>query len=607
MNKVDKYIKASVFLFLTAFSATAYGQNRIDPTLEVRRDFDAKLTEITKGKLNTSIPDSLSRFDLDFSYSVFDKPVKDLYEFSPLPSANLEKQGATRHPQFYARVGANLMPNPFASVKFQPTISQSISLIVYGDYNSFYGKLPLFYDNITDNLLTKSNKKVISPYTWNRVGAKFEYDWKKVIAGAELSYNDNYLGLTGFESPELVNINYYGRALEDMTQSWIRSALSRRNGIVNARAYVSSHNPNNNAFHYRAAFSFSSLNDKTKIESGLGTLNIYDIGENNIDIDASIGYGFADHSKILAEVRYEDSKFTYTDDRSRNALEIYPHYTFKHRGWHFDLGIKIVQWKDNHTNVNRSNLYLSGLASFELINKKLWFYGLLDGKSQVYTYQKLLAINPLIIPIAPYEKATEQPIIINAGLKGNIAERISFQVYGGYEKYRNQIFFEKIGDSSPVAVNGFAPFFDDESRLFFGTEFFFKSRAIDAQFKLQTTTFDTYGMTDIHYNYTPLEISGRLRYNWRERIIVAADFGYRYKTPTLYIPDENPVDPSVDAASIKTYIPSHAIVNIEATYVFTQNFSLFVRGNNLLNTPFSPIPFYASQGLGIGVGINVKF
>ena len=606
MNKTFKYIKALVSVFIIALSATAYGQNRIDPTLEVRRDFDAKLAEITKGKLNTSLPDSLSRFDIDFNYSLFDKPVKDLYEFSPLPSANLEKQGVVRLPQLYARVGANLMPNPFATIKFQPTISQNISLLVYGDYNSFYGKLPLFYNNAVDQLITKSDNKVISPYTWSRAGALFEYDWEKVVAGVDLSYNNNYLGLTGFESPVSGNINYYGTTLEDMTQSWIKSSLSRRNGVAKARAYVSSRNPNNNTFHYSAGISFFSLSDKTEIESNPGSLNVYDIGEQSIYIDASIGYGFADHSKISAEVKYEDSKFSYTEDRNRNDLEIYPHYTFKHGGWYFDLGIKLVQWNDKFTTDNNSNLYLSGLASFELIKNKLWFYGLLDGKNHLHTYQKLLTINPLIVPIAP-SQTTEQPIIINAGLKGNITERISFHLYGGYEKYRNQIFFTKIGDSSPVAVNGFSPFFDDESRILFGGEIFFKSKAIDAQLNLKTTAFETNDMKDVHYNYSPLEISGRLRYHWRERIIVAADIGYRHKTPTLYIPDENPVDPAIEAPPVKTYIPSYTILNIEATYVFTQNFSLFVRGNNLLNTPFSPIPFYASQGLGVGVGINVKF
>jgi len=615
MNVINRYIKAAALLFLMVFSVTTYAQNRIDPTLEVKRDFDAKLAEIIKGKLNTSLPDSLSRFDLDFNYSVLDKPVRDLYDFSPLPSANLEKQGAARLPQFYARTGANLLPNPFASVKYQPNISQSVSLLLYGDYNSFFGKLPLFYIdyiNPTDNhLLIKSDNKVISPYTWYRAGANFKYDWKKGVVGVDLSYNDNYLGLTGFESSMTRSVDYYGRNLDNMTQSWVKTSLSRRNGVANVKVYVSSHNPDNNTFHYSAAVSFSSLNDKTKIEKQ--ALDMYEIDEKNIDIDASIGYGFADHSNFSIGAKYENSKFSYTDDRSRNSIELYPHYTFQHKGWLFDLGVKLVQWNNIYTDQNRSNFFLSGLASFELVKNKLWFYALLDGESQMYTYQKLLAINPLVIPVEPSDLATEQPIIIKSGFRGNIAERISYHIYGGYEKYRNQIFFIKTESLNPFngLVNGFRPFFDDETRFLFGGELFFKSKAVDAQIGLKTTSFETNDMNDIHYNYSPLEISGRLRYNWRERIVIAADFGYRHKTPTIFMSDE-PYSPYFPPGGFiiyetKAYIPSYAIVNIEATYAFTQNFSFFVRGNNLLNTPFSPIPFYASQGLGLGVGINVKF
>ena len=598
-----KYIKTLVFLITLSY--TAIGQNRIDPTLEVRRDFDMKLSEITKGKLNTSVTDSLSRFDLDFNYSVINKPVRDLYEFSPLPSANIERSTGAHHPQFYARLGANLMLNPFATIKYQPVISPNTYLLIYGDHDSFHGKLPLFYNNAADNILVKSDEKIATLREWNRGGIKFEYNWTKVLFGLNISHDNSFRGFSGFEAQELSKLSFNGRDTDYMSRPWMKDSLSRRSGITAADIYLSSKNSNNNTLHYSAGASVSYLKDKFKtgaaFQSPLGA-GIDDLTENIIGLNAALGYGFADHSKISVEVKYETSKFSYIDDRSRNGLEVYPHYTFKLRGWHFDLGVKYARWNDKYADITGNSLYLSGLASLELITNRLWLYGLIDGKNNLSSYHRLLAANPFTTPATPLRN-TEQPIIINAGLKGNITDRISFNIYGGYEKYKNQLYFIKIGESTTNIINGFHPFYDGEKRSFFGGELFFKSKAVDAHLNVKSISFNTNDFNDVHYNYSPLEISGLLRYNWRERIILAADIEYRHKTPTVF----SPGDTEEGTPYTMTNIPSHAVVNIEATYVFIPNLSFFVRGNNLLNTPFSPIPFYARQGAGVGIGVNVKF
>ena len=61
-------------MFLVA-SGFASAQN-LDPTVEVRRTYEGKLLEAHKPQLSMSVPDSLTRFDLDFDYSVFETPYK---------------------------------------------------------------------------------------------------------------------------------------------------------------------------------------------------------------------------------------------------------------------------------------------------------------------------------------------------------------------------------------------------------------------------------------------------------------------------------------------------------------------------------------------------
>jgi len=58
-------------IMLTGGSADA--QQKIDPTLEVKREFDGKLMEIQKSRLNTSFADSIANFNLSFDYTIFNK------------------------------------------------------------------------------------------------------------------------------------------------------------------------------------------------------------------------------------------------------------------------------------------------------------------------------------------------------------------------------------------------------------------------------------------------------------------------------------------------------------------------------------------------------
>ena len=62
-------------------------QNQINPVIQVERLYDASLIEVTKPLLDAQIPDSLRTFNTSFQYSIFDKPLVNLYEFVPLPPA----------------------------------------------------------------------------------------------------------------------------------------------------------------------------------------------------------------------------------------------------------------------------------------------------------------------------------------------------------------------------------------------------------------------------------------------------------------------------------------------------------------------------------------
>ena len=78
-------MKKNIFVTIAAmaFAVSAIHAQDLDPTVIVNRTYEGKLTEVQKPLQDMQVPDSVTRFDLDFDYSVFDKPYKGAYEFNP--------------------------------------------------------------------------------------------------------------------------------------------------------------------------------------------------------------------------------------------------------------------------------------------------------------------------------------------------------------------------------------------------------------------------------------------------------------------------------------------------------------------------------------------
>ena len=56
-----------------AVTALAYGQN-LNPTVEVTNAYEGGASSIVKPLQQMAVPDSVTTFNLDFDYSVFDNP-----------------------------------------------------------------------------------------------------------------------------------------------------------------------------------------------------------------------------------------------------------------------------------------------------------------------------------------------------------------------------------------------------------------------------------------------------------------------------------------------------------------------------------------------------
>lgn len=576
MSRTYKLLSGLTILGSTALLQPIFAQQKIDPTLEVRRDFDAKLLEIQKGKLSTTYSDTVGNFNLNFDYSIFDKPIKDLYEFSPLPSAQIEGTSNLKYPVFYGNIGLNYPLNPHLDLYLQPNLPSSLSLTIYGKHNSFWGKLPLV--NVDEGSTVRDPLKVSAPSAQNNIGVDFGYNWKGGELGLNLDYNKDFFSFYGYNQPVYE---------ETLIYEYMRDTLSHIYDKFSSRFFIRSTNNKPNSFYYSLDFGYGFIGDKGN----------YD--ENYLNLGGVVGPNFGRYNKFLFSFRYQTSNSLTTTSLDKYNLEIHPYYIFNKNRWIFEIGLRFNKYVN--PSAETFNIFLKGDVSYELVKNRFWFYGLVDGKNNFQTYQNIMSVNPWITPNIDIQNTVE-PIIAKIGFKGQVKDRLSYHIYGGYTQYVKQMNLFYYSNIWLGPRNTFVATYNDMHKFGFGGEFFWKSKDFESGLSFEYNDYTNKDFSTV-YNFPPFELRAFARYNWRERLIFGASLHFRSKTPTLFY--YSPYNSNT--SSTNEYISSFTMVNFDVTYALNKKISLYLKLNNILDTNELYYMYYGRPGTGVGLGVIVNY
>lgn len=549
-------------------SYTLHAQQKIDPTLEVRREFDGKLMEITKSKLPLSLTDSITRFDLKFDYTVFNKPVRDLYEFSPLPSAQIEKRGVEKHPVFQAELAAAFPLAPYAKINYQPNLPEGMTLLLHGLHSSFFGRI----------------RDINAPEYKNRAGAMFEYSWEKGMAGINLAGTNQLASFHGFGDPLFL------QNPENLSMGFMKDTLSRRFNSFDGGLFVRSTNSSPKAFHYLLSADYRHTSDLSRFNNAL-------VKEDYYKIKGELGPSFGKNHKLLASIELESAKSTLSPDFSRMSLTVHPRYIFTQRRWLLEAGVKIN--KSLEPDSEGFDVYFKGKASIALVPSSFWFYAEADGGTIFRSFGSLLQENNFISQSIDI-KNTEIPIMGRTGFKGQVMDRFSYHLYGSYTRYRNEIFF-KIEDEITTSgmLNVFSAEYAALNKFSAGGELSWKSGDFEAGAMAQ---YNHYSRPDSlpAYNHSPFEMGIHARYNWKGRISASAELVHRSSMPILL--RDNPINLiQGDLSETKAFNS----LNISARYTYSSKLQFYLKGNNLLNSKGLWLADYGYRGINIGAGVIV--
>ena len=133
--RYSRLIAASALVF--AFSL-AKAQN-YDPTVEVTKDFVSEMADAQKLELKPTIPDSLTRFNLNFDYEVFNKPYKGSYNFTPYNVMLIPDDAGLKRPYLYLNAGAGYGLHPVLTAVVSPRLGRRFTLDLYQDLTGYSG------------------------------------------------------------------------------------------------------------------------------------------------------------------------------------------------------------------------------------------------------------------------------------------------------------------------------------------------------------------------------------------------------------------------------------------------------------------------------------
>ena len=188
----------SVFPVLLLAAHGAAAQTGINSTVEVERDYEGRIARTVKSPLDAPVDDSLLNFRLNFDYSTFYSPYKDLYEFTPMMTLGPASEGKVVYPWLYTRVAAAYPWTPSADVYVSPRLGEKFSLGAYFNHDSYWGRVPQVA--LTGGNAVYSGRKAWGDRMRNKAGAFMGFRWKK----GELKLDASYSGSMYALAPDLL-------------------------------------------------------------------------------------------------------------------------------------------------------------------------------------------------------------------------------------------------------------------------------------------------------------------------------------------------------------------------------------------------------------------
>ena len=566
-----KTIYRSILVFALSVAGLSASAQDLDPTVVVDRAYEGKLMEVHKPSLEMSVPDTVMRFDLDFDYSVFERPYKGSYEFNPYllsmkPSASGDASG-----KFYLRAGAGYQLRPELDMVWSPNVgTEKFRMDVYARHRSYIG-----------NYRNPVNPKDV---LWkgydmdSKAGVAMGFDW-----------NTGSMG---------IDVGYYG--LHQRDRLWDRgyNGLDASFGIGSkdmwARGFV---------YDIRADYRLAS--DVTKMNVNADDVRRF--AENALDVSLKMGAGLTDNSWFRVDAGF--SLAGYSGDFKDTAADVHitPRYMYRKGIFSADLGVKVSKLMGKMLDEplmdalgsvfmfdgKEQIVYPDVEVRLNIFPKFMAFFVKADGGNRIESNASLLEKNHFTnVSVRHNMGISVERVAAKAGFDGSIGSRFSFALYGGYTNYASGVLdavYPMDGSRDGIGrVPSLA--YKPYQKLYASLEWLWKGESFAADGNMTYT--DAFGAAFDPWTYclAPAAFTGDVafEYNYKRRVYVGLDCEF---------------SSARKAADTSYVIPGYADLGLSLEYVTARNISFWLKGGNLLGMAIQKNPLYAVKGPYFTLGI----
>jgi len=325
----------------------------------------------------------------------------------------------------------------------------------------------------------------------------------------------------------------------------------------------------------------------------------FDINSTKIKTEFIVDYLSGEFKELFGPL--DGFKYGYTN------LGVHPSISVNQGDWAINLGAAAFYSIANEGDGDSKFLiYPQVTASYKLVGDLMVFYAGAEGTLRQNTYRDLTNENPFVAPILPIAP-TDQQYDAFAGLKGKLANSVSYNLRASYLREKDRALFKANDYDDPFIDhydhgNSFGIVYDDVRTLsFFGELKADFSKNVAFGINGSVYNYDTASGQEA-WNLPTLKLSSSLDVNITKKWYAGAQVFFVGERKDSQIDLDDLSSPNGE----KT-LDSYFDANFHLGYKHNDRLTGFLKLNNIANQQYEKWLNYPVQGIQVLLGASYKF
>ncbi len=579
---------------IVSLDVAAQRDTTLTQEVEVTKAYNPTISDANKINEMPRMDESESQVPT-FNYSIMSKPILNTFSVNPLKAATIDHRTKKDTGKGLVRAGVGNYNKPYGELFFNTVTSKNSLFGLHAKHLSSHG-----------NLTLEGGNEVSAPYSKNQAEVYYKQNFTRSILSADLYFDHDRFNYYGYPVKEIPGVLLAED--QDITYQGAKQAFSR--GGLDLRLKNPVAEKDDPVFNFDLRYQYF----ETKTEQ------FEHFGEFKADFQKPFNTG-----SLIGEVGVNyiltDGNFNRVDIDNRQQTLVFVKPAYYIEGKRASISIGFNGWFDIQDNQDAVAKVTPNVhAKVALVEDAFDFFAGVDGSYENNHYSKIALENQFVDPMHNVENSFEK-LHFYGGFDGKFSSKTNFKIGADYSRIdRQPLYFlheyfypEPNVNPSPLIINNvFDVLYDDISLLKAGLEVFHSSSE-----KLEIVlsgNYYLYGLKkqEFAWNMPEWDATVSLAYQINERLDVGADFyllGARKAMIREWnvIMEEVPVNAELPHTDKIYTLGTTFDLNVNATYMITQKFSVFGQLNNFGFQDYQRWFGYPVQSLNALVGVSYSF